>query len=63
VLNIVPRLPLKLRGAKCLDLQGANLRAQTHIAAIQQQPLLDLPATHIGHRQTCLEYELTQLPK
>ncbi|RDU77920.1 recombinase family protein [Aeromonas veronii] len=25
VLNIVPRLPLKLRGAKCLDLQGANL--------------------------------------
>ncbi|MFQ2462413.1 antitoxin Xre/MbcA/ParS toxin-binding domain-containing protein [Aeromonas caviae] len=27
VLNIVPRLPLKLRGAKCLDLQGANLRS------------------------------------
>ncbi|WP_270681963.1 hypothetical protein, partial [Aeromonas sp. QDB51] len=26
VLNIAPRLPLKLRGAKCLDLQGANLR-------------------------------------
>ena len=25
VLNIIPRLPLKLRGAKCLDLQGANL--------------------------------------
>ncbi|WP_270682546.1 MULTISPECIES: hypothetical protein, partial [unclassified Aeromonas] len=25
VLNIAPRLPLKLRGAKCLDLQGANL--------------------------------------
>ncbi|MGL6537868.1 DUF1367 family protein, partial [Aeromonas hydrophila] len=25
VLNIVPRLPLKLRGAKSLDLQGANL--------------------------------------
>ncbi|WP_280634132.1 DNA replication terminus site-binding protein [Aeromonas taiwanensis] len=22
----VPRLPLKLRGAKCLDLQGANLK-------------------------------------
>lgn len=38
-------------------------RAQTYIAAIQQQPLLDLLATHIGHRQTCLEYELTQLPK
>ena len=28
VLNIVPRLPLKLRGAKCLDLQGANLARQ-----------------------------------
>ncbi|WP_429221281.1 hypothetical protein, partial [Aeromonas veronii] len=27
VLNIVPRLPLKLRGAKCLDLQGANLES------------------------------------
>ncbi|MGL6542497.1 hypothetical protein ACSZNU_17935, partial [Aeromonas hydrophila] len=26
VLNIVPRLPLKLRGAKSLDLQGANLQ-------------------------------------
>ncbi|MGL6539505.1 hypothetical protein ACSZNU_22125, partial [Aeromonas hydrophila] len=28
VLNIVPRLPLKLRGAKSLDLQGANLQSQ-----------------------------------
>ena len=28
VLNIVPRLPLKLRGAKCLDLQGANLQTK-----------------------------------
>ncbi|MCR3973690.1 hypothetical protein NUK55_21815, partial [Aeromonas veronii] len=26
-------------------------------------PLLDLPATHIGHRQACLEYELTRRPK
>ncbi|WP_429018031.1 hypothetical protein, partial [Aeromonas veronii] len=29
VLNIAPRLPLKLRGAKCLDLQGANLPKST----------------------------------
>ncbi|MFQ2478485.1 hypothetical protein ACK31H_20660, partial [Aeromonas caviae] len=28
VLNIAPRLPLKLRGAKCLDLQGANLGSE-----------------------------------
>ncbi|MCX7134955.1 hypothetical protein, partial [Aeromonas sp.] len=32
VLNIVPRLPLKLRGAKCLDLQGANLPYNRHVA-------------------------------
>ncbi|WP_439836627.1 hypothetical protein, partial [Aeromonas caviae] len=30
VLNIAPRLPLKLRGAKCLDLQGANLFQNWH---------------------------------
>ncbi|WP_323894898.1 hypothetical protein, partial [Aeromonas caviae] len=34
VLNIAPRLPLKLRGAKCLDLQGANL----FTIEIQQMP-------------------------
>ncbi|MFQ2610563.1 hypothetical protein ACK3ZS_07065, partial [Aeromonas caviae] len=33
VLNIAPRLPLKLRGAKCLDLQGANLLSKVQSTA------------------------------
>ncbi|MGL4870122.1 MAG: hypothetical protein ACRC48_07930 [Aeromonas veronii] len=41
VLNIVPRLPLKLRGAKCLDLQGANL-ALTSLAQFSQHNTIEV---------------------
>ncbi|MGE6136553.1 type I Zorya anti-phage system protein ZorA1, partial [Aeromonas salmonicida] len=43
VLNIVPRLPLKLRGAKCLDLQGANLATSLSATFFSVPSIVETP--------------------